>query len=306
MKPKTEQAVGTLDVQTVADRELRMERVFNASRERVWRALTDPSLVARWWGRGNRLVVERMVVERGGHWRYLEHAPSGPQGFEGRYREVMPPERLVSTFEWDGRPGHVVVNTTTLEDMGDGCTRLVTVSLFETTGDRDGMVRSGMEEGANASYDALDRVLLTPEDAGSAPDAPACAPLGIRRVAFTMHPVVDVARARAFYEHTLGLRPSMVGEHGNVHWIEYTLPDGGCLAISNASADQPSATAGATLALEVDDLAALMQHLKAHDVPFKTEVIPGPSCKMAVCVDPEGNSILLHQLDHAEVQGSGC
>jgi uncharacterized protein YndB with AHSA1/START domain len=146
-------------VTTPSDREIRMERIFNAPRERVWKAITTRELVAEWWGRGNRLVIEKMEVERGGHWRFVEHSPHGVHGFEGRYREVKPPERVVQTFEWDGMPGHVVVETMTLEDLGDGRTRLVTVSLFHTTEERDGMLQSGMAEGAEQSYAALDRLL---------------------------------------------------------------------------------------------------------------------------------------------------
>lgn len=146
-------------VSTPSDREVRLERIFDAPRERVWKAMTDPELLAQWWGRGNRLVIERMEVERGGHWRVVEHAPDGMHGFEGRYREVTPPERFVRTFDWDGMPGYVVVDSTTLEDLGDGRTRLVSTSLFYTTEERDGMLHSGMTEGANQSYDALDRVL---------------------------------------------------------------------------------------------------------------------------------------------------
>ena len=142
-----------------SDREVRIERVFDAPRERVWRAMTDPALVAQWWGRGNELVIERHEAVRGGHWRYVEHAPDGVHGFEGRYREVVAPERFVRTFEWDGMPGHVVVESVTLEDMGDGRTRLVSLSLFHTTAERDGMVGSGMEGGLNESYAALDRLL---------------------------------------------------------------------------------------------------------------------------------------------------
>lgn len=149
---------------TPSDREIRLERTFNASRERVWEAMTNPALVAQWWGRGNKLVVERMEVERGGHWRYVEHAHGETFGFEGRYREVVAPERVVSTFEWDGMPGYVVLNTMTLEalpglDGGEGRTRLTSTSLFFTTDERDGMLHSGMAEGANESYRALDRVL---------------------------------------------------------------------------------------------------------------------------------------------------
>jgi uncharacterized protein YndB with AHSA1/START domain len=152
---------GTAQTTTPAERDIRTERVFNASRERVWKAFTDPKLVAQWWGRGNKLVIERMEVERGGHWRYVEHGPDGVQGFEGRYREVTPPARLVQTFEWDGMPGHVTVTTANFEDLGDGRTKVVTTMLFHTREERDGMLSSGMEHGLNQSYAALDRLLGT-------------------------------------------------------------------------------------------------------------------------------------------------
>jgi uncharacterized protein YndB with AHSA1/START domain len=143
---------------TPSEREIRTERVFDAPRDRVWRALTEPELIAQWWGRGNKLVIERLEVERGGHWRFVEHA-DGEHGFEGRYREVTPPERLVWTFEWDGMPGHVVVDTTELEDLGDGRTKVITTSLFHTTEERDGMLSSGMQTGLDQSYAALDELL---------------------------------------------------------------------------------------------------------------------------------------------------
>ena len=146
-------------ITTPSDREIHIERIFNAPRERVWKAMTDPKLVAQWWGRGNKVVIERMEVERGGHWRFIEHSDSGTHGFEGRYREVTPPERYVWTFEWDGMPGHVVLETVMLEDLGDGRTKVVNVSLFFTNEERDGMLQSGMEGGLNESYEALDRVL---------------------------------------------------------------------------------------------------------------------------------------------------
>jgi uncharacterized protein YndB with AHSA1/START domain len=146
-------------VTTPGDRDIRIERIFNAPRQRVWRAFTDPTLVPQWWGRGNTLVIERMEVERGGHWRFVEHSPDGVHGFEGRYREVVPPERVVQTFEWDGMPGYVCIETVTLEDLGDGRTKVVNTSLFHTKDERDGMRRSGMEQGLNESYAALDRLL---------------------------------------------------------------------------------------------------------------------------------------------------
>lgn len=146
-------------ITTPTDREIRVERVFNASRDRVWRAYTDPVQVAQWWGRGNKLVIERMEVVRGGHWRYVEHSPDNPHGFEGRYREVTPPERIVRSFEWDGMPGHVIIETTTFEALGADQTRVVSVSLFHTPEEQNGFLHSGMEGGMNQSFAALDRLL---------------------------------------------------------------------------------------------------------------------------------------------------
>jgi uncharacterized protein YndB with AHSA1/START domain len=159
MNRSTKEFTGTSSITTPTDREICIERVFNAPRDRVWRAYTDPALIAQWWGRGNKLVVERMEVERGGHWRFVEHSPEGVHGFEGRYREVTPPERLVQTFEWDGMPGYVAVETATFEALGNDQTRVVTTALFHTTEERDGMLSSGMEQGLNQSYAALDRLL---------------------------------------------------------------------------------------------------------------------------------------------------
>jgi len=146
-------------VTTPTDREIHIERVFDAPRERVWQAFTDPKMVAQWWGRGNKLVIECKEVERGGHWRYVEHAPDGIHGFEGRYREVTPPERIVQTFEWDGMPGYVAINSMQLEDLGDGRTKVMITSLFHTKEERDGMLSSGMKDGLIQSYIALDAVL---------------------------------------------------------------------------------------------------------------------------------------------------
>ena len=152
-------AYAPLDVTTPSDREIRVERVFDAPRDRVWRAYTEPELLKQWWGRGNPLTVERWELERGGHWRFVEHSDHGDHGFEGRFREVAPQDRISMTFEWDGMPGHTVLDTTNFEDLGDGRTRIVSVSLFFTAEERDGMLSSGMTEGMAQSYAALDRVL---------------------------------------------------------------------------------------------------------------------------------------------------
>ena len=117
-----------------------------------------------------------------------------------------------------------------------------------------------------------------------------------RKVGFTVYPVKDVARARTFYEETLGLEAGLAGGQGDMYWVEYDLPEGGCLAITNASGEAPG-TGGGTIALEVEDLQGLMADLKRKSVEFKSDVIKGPKCRMAVCLDSEGNSIILHQFD---------
>jgi uncharacterized protein YndB with AHSA1/START domain len=148
-----------LDISTLGDCEIRIERVFDATRERLWRAHTDPELVAQWWGRGRRTVVEHMNVVPGGRWRFVVEGVHGVHGFEGEYREVTPPERLVYTFKWDGMPDSVAVDTLTFEDVGDGRTKLVTVARFASAAERDGALKSGMEQGVVDSYAALDAVL---------------------------------------------------------------------------------------------------------------------------------------------------
>ena len=153
----------TQDMKTVvsprSDREIVTERVFAAARERVYAAFTDPDLIPRWWGRReDTTVVDKMDVRAGGDWRFVTSAPDGEHAFRGTFREVSPPERVVQTFEWEGMPGHVVVETTTFEDLGER-TKVITVSLFHTTEERDGMLSAGMETGLSESYEGLDQLL---------------------------------------------------------------------------------------------------------------------------------------------------
>jgi uncharacterized protein YndB with AHSA1/START domain len=147
-------------VTTPADREIHIERVFDAPRDRVFAVYTDPALIPEWWGpRGTTAIVEEMDVRTGGSWRFRIRNGDGTEtGFRGRYREVTPPERIVQTFEWDGMPGYVSVETATFEDLGDR-TKVTTVSLFHTGEERDGMIGSGMEGGLQETYARLDEVL---------------------------------------------------------------------------------------------------------------------------------------------------
>ena len=154
------QQVPTATVTTPTEREIRVERVFAAPRDRVFSVYTDPELIPEWWGpHGTTTVVDQMDVRPGGSWRFVMRNSDGSEtGFRGTYREVTPPERIVQTFEWEGMPGHVSVETATFEDLGDR-TKVTTTSIFHTTEERDGMLQSGMERGLNETYARLDELL---------------------------------------------------------------------------------------------------------------------------------------------------
>ena len=155
-----QQSTRTATVTTPADREIRIERVFDAPRERVFGVYTDPELVSEWWGpRGTTTHVDVMEPRTGGSWRFVCRNPDGSEdGFRGAYREVTPYERVVQTFEWEGMPGHVSVETAEFEDLGEQ-TKVVTTSIFHTPEERDGMLGSGMEGGMNETYQRLDELL---------------------------------------------------------------------------------------------------------------------------------------------------
>ena len=134
--------------------------MFDAPRDLVFGVYTDANLIPEWWGRrADRTTVDRMDVRPGGGFRFVITSPDGSEtAFRGTYREVTPPERIVQTFEWEGMPGHVSVETATFEDLGDRTT-VTTVSIFHTTEERDGWLNSGMEDGMNELFDRLDEVL---------------------------------------------------------------------------------------------------------------------------------------------------
>jgi uncharacterized protein YndB with AHSA1/START domain len=161
MSTEQQDISGVTILSTPSDREIASERVFDVPRERVFAAYTDPELIARWWGpRGTSTSVEQMDVRPGGVWRFvIRNDSDGEQSaFKGVYREVTSPERIVQTFEWEGMPGHVVIETASFEALGER-TRVRGVSLFHTTEERDGMLASGMEKGLSDSHDRLAELL---------------------------------------------------------------------------------------------------------------------------------------------------
>ncbi|MBZ0303112.1 MAG: SRPBCC family protein [Anaerolineae bacterium] len=142
--------------------EIRMWRDFDAPRERVFKAYTDPTLIPKWWGpKIYTTIVEKMDVKPGGLWRYVQRDADGNEfAFYGVYHDIVSPERIISTFEFAGMPGHVLLSTLTLEEV-DGKTRVTDSSVFQTVADRDGMLQSGMEEGATEGWDRFEALLRT-------------------------------------------------------------------------------------------------------------------------------------------------
>jgi uncharacterized protein YndB with AHSA1/START domain len=140
--------------------EIVVTRVFDAPRELVFKTITDPDLIPQWWGpKYLTTTVERMEVKPGGIWRYIQKDAKGNEyAFHGVYHGIEAPERLVYTFEFAGVPGHVLLETVRLEDQ-NGKTKMIDQSIFQSVEDRDGMLMSGMEEGANETMDRLTGLL---------------------------------------------------------------------------------------------------------------------------------------------------
>ncbi len=137
--------------------EVVITRVFDAPRDLVFKVFTDPNLVPEFWGpKDLTTTVEQMDVRPGGLWRFVQRDSMGSIfAFKGVYHEVVPPERLVYTFEFEGTPGHILLETVTFEELPGGRTKLTDKSVYQSVNDRDGMVQAGMELGAT---DTMERV----------------------------------------------------------------------------------------------------------------------------------------------------
>ena len=149
-----------LEVTTPSDREIVMTRVFDAPRDLVFEAHSSCEHMSQWWGpRKYEVGSCEMDFRPGGAWRIVHRGSQGEEhGFRGEFREIVRPERLVWTFEWEGLPGHVSVQTAEFEEH-NGKTTLTATAVFDTVEDRDGMLQSGMESGAAETYDRLDEYL---------------------------------------------------------------------------------------------------------------------------------------------------
>jgi len=142
--------------------EVFITREFDAPRELVFKAHTDPNLYVQWLGpRGYEMTLETFEPVSGGKYRYIHKDPQGNEyGFHGTFHEISE-ELMIQTFEFEGLPdrGHVSLDTMRLESLPGGRTKITIQSVFQSVADRDGMVQSGMERGVREGYERLDEVL---------------------------------------------------------------------------------------------------------------------------------------------------
>jgi len=143
--------------------EITVVREFDAPRELVFKAYTDPDLVKQWLGpRALKMTIEKFESKDGGSYRYThEDAQGNKFSFRGVNHEVFPPERIIGTFEFEGLPerGHVALQTARFEALPGGRTRVTGQSVFQSVADRDGMIKSGMSRGVNEGFERLDELL---------------------------------------------------------------------------------------------------------------------------------------------------
>ena len=136
------------------------EREFDAPRELLFRAWTEPDLLKQWLGPRNlTMEIDRYDVRDGGTWRYVHRDDEGNEyAFHGVFHGDPSPEGMVQTFEYEGYPGHVSLDTLTFEER-NGKTIVRTNTVFQSVEARDGMMQSGMEYGVNDGYDRLDELI---------------------------------------------------------------------------------------------------------------------------------------------------
>ena len=146
-------------VTTPAETETVITREFDAPRELVWKAMTEPEHVRQLYGlRGLSMTVCEIDLRVGGKWRYVQSDGENEFGFSGEYREIDPPGRLVSTEEYEAMPGTGYEVTLTLEERG-GKTLMTSHLRYRAQEHRDGHIQSGMERGMNETFDRLDEHL---------------------------------------------------------------------------------------------------------------------------------------------------
>ena len=137
-----------------------IERVFDAPVAAVFRAHAEPDLIKQWLGpNGYEMDIDHFDFTSGGGYRYIHRNPTGEEyAFNGVFHVVRENDFAIQTFEFEGFPDVVSIESLTFEDMGGGRTRLRAHAVYPTVEARDGMVASNMEVGVTEGYERLDKV----------------------------------------------------------------------------------------------------------------------------------------------------
>ena len=139
-----------------------MTREFDAPRELLFRAYTEPELLEQWLGpRRLSMTVDRLDVRHGGEWRYIHRDDDGEYAFRGVFHGTPSvDDGIVQTWEYEGAPGHVHLETATFE-AHEGGTRLVLNAVYPSVESRDAEIAAGMEGGAREALERLDELVGT-------------------------------------------------------------------------------------------------------------------------------------------------
>lgn len=155
----------TLQITTPSDREIVMIRAFDAPRHLVFDCFTRPELLKRWMTGpdGWTFVVCEIDLKVGGKFRYVWRQVDGTEmGMGGEFREIVVPERIVNTEQFDQDwTGGETLGTLVLTEQ-NGKTITMSTVLYSSQAARDGALKSGMEDGVAAGYDRLDEMLGSP------------------------------------------------------------------------------------------------------------------------------------------------
>jgi uncharacterized protein YndB with AHSA1/START domain/catechol 2,3-dioxygenase-like lactoylglutathione lyase family enzyme len=267
--------------------EIRITRVYDAPRERVWRAWTEPAEIARWWGkRGWSTPPESVTIELrpGGAFRLnsINDADGSELPLDAVYRELVEPERLVF-----GTEEHV--GTVTFTDLGDGRTEMA----FHTTMVASDELRARAEAGMRSAFDRLAESLTHDNFKEHAVSTKTSIVTGVD---FICIPSRDLAAAAEFYGNVLGLEESSRWQRPGQEplGIEFETGTVTLALFAPEQAGIPFQPHKVPIALRVDDVAAARAELEARGVEFQGEIIDSGVCHQAIFEDPDGNVLDLH------------
>lgn len=279
--------IGKTKVASTSDREILISRDFDARRDLVWEAWTNPKHVAQWWGpNGFTTTIEKMDVRPGGVWKHVMHGPDGTD-FPNKsvFKEVVKPERISYSHGGGhkGGRGATFKATWTFEALSESKTRLTIQMVFRTAEDRDRIVKEyGALEGANQTLSRLGDYLKSVGHAGPK--------LGNGKICYLEIPAVDVQRSSEFYAKVFGWKVRRRGDGALAF-------DDGVGEVSGAwvTGRPPMSSVGLLIYVMVDSVAATVEAISAEGCEIVQAIGADAPEITARFRDPAGNVLGLYQ-----------